>query len=167
MKDEIVNKVANSVLEVFDLEDYFPKQAILSVDVSQWLDLGFILKEIEFRTSLKNHNWEQYNNAFVTLECSTDAILPAWTFALVAVHLNPYASKIVVGSQQDLLISYYQQELETLDFSKYKDKPLILKGCANKPVPNEAYVMAIQKLVLVAKSVMFGEACSAVPLFKK
>ena len=166
MKKEIINKVANSVLEVFDLEDYFPKQPIHSIDVSQWLVEGFILKEKEFRESLKNYDWSQYKDTYVSIYCSTDAILPAWTFALVSVYLQPHALKIVSGNKNDLLLSLYQEKLTQIDFSIYDKKPVILKGCSNKPVPQEAYVLAIQKIMPYAKSVMFGEACSAVPLFK-
>jgi len=166
MEKEIVNKVANSVLEVFDLEDYFPKNPIISIDVAQWLVEGFILKEKEFREELKKQDWTQYKDTYVFIFCSTDAILPAWTFALVSVYVQPYAIKVISGNKKDLLISLYQDKLEEIDFSKYHKKPVILKGCSNKPVPQEAYVLAIQKLIPMAKSIMFGEACSAVPLFK-
>jgi len=166
MEKEIINKVANSVLEVFDLEDYFPKQQIHSIDVSQWLVEGFILKEKDFRESLKNYDWLQYKDTYVSIYCSTDAILPAWTFALVSVYLQPQALKIVSGNKNDLLLNLYQETLNQIDFSIYDKKPVILKGCSNKPVPQEAYVLAIQKIMPYAKSVMFGEACSAVPLFK-
>lgn len=166
MEEEIINKVTNSVLEVFDLEDYFPKQPIYSIDVSNWLVEGFLLKEKDFRASLKNHDWSKYKDALVAINCSTDAILPAWTFALVSVHLQPFATKIVSGTKNDLLLSFYQDTLNQIDFFIYDKKPLILKGCSNKPVPKEAYVLAIQKLIPFAKSIMYGEACSAVPLFK-
>lgn len=166
MEKEIVNKVANSVLEVFDLEDYFPKDPIISIDVAQWLVEGFILKEKEFRETLKKQDWTQYKDTHVFIFCSTDAILPAWTFALVSVYVQPYVIKVISGNKKDLLISLYQDKLEEIDFSKYHNKPVILKGCSNKPVPQEAYVLAIQKLIPMAKSIMFGEACSAVPLFK-
>lgn len=166
MEEEIINKVANSVLEIFDLEDYFPKQPIVTIDISQWLVEGFMLKEKEFRTSLKEHDWSQYKDALVTIHCSTDAILPAWAFALVTVYLQPFAFKIVSGTKNDLLLNYYQEILNQIDFSVYEKKPLILKGCSNKPVPQEAYVLAIQKLIPFAKSIMFGKACSAVPLYK-
>jgi hypothetical protein len=166
MEKEIINKVANSVLEVFDLEHYFPKQSIHTIDISQWLVEGFMLKEKEFRESLKNHDWLQYKDSLVSIYCSTDAILPAWTFALVSVYLQPYALKVVSGNKNDLLLNLYQEKLNQIDFSIYEKKPVILKGCSNKPVPQEAYVLAIQKIMPYAKSVMFGEACSAVPLFK-
>lgn len=165
--DEIVNRVANSALQVFDLEDYFPKEKIVELDISQWLFGGFILKETEFRDQLKNHDWTQYNDTYVALYCSEDAILPAWAYALVSVHLQPHALKIVNGTNKDLLLSLYNDALNVLDYQPYQDKPVILKGCSNKPVPQEVYVLATQKLVPFAKSIMFGEACSAVPLYKK
>jgi hypothetical protein len=164
--EEIINKVANSVLEVFDLEDFFPKQSLQSIDITEWLTEGIVLIEKDFRESLKNYDWLQYKDSYVSIFCSTDAILPAWTFALVAVNLKFIAIKVVAGSKHDLLLNLYQEKLEQIDFSIYDKKPVILKGCATKPVPNEAYVLAVQKLVPFAKSIMFGEACSAVPLFK-
>lgn len=165
--DEIVNKVANSVLEVFDLEDYYPSGIRTQIDISQWLLDGFLLKEKDFREALKNHDWSQFQNHFVAIHCSTDAIIPAWASILVTVYLSPFAKKVVVGNLTDLETSLYQEILSTLDYSKYQDKPIILKGCSKKPVPESAYIMAIQKLQPFAKSIMYGEACSAVPLYKK
>lgn len=165
--DEIINKVANSVLEVFDLEDYYPSGIRTQIDISQWLLEGFLLKEKDFREALKNHNWKQYENQYVAINCSTDAIIPAWASILVTVYLSPFAKKVVMGNLSDLETTLYQEILSTLDYSIYQDKPVILKGCSKKPVPESAYIMAIQKLQPFAKSVMYGEACSAVPLFKK
>lgn len=165
--DEIVNKVVNSVLEVFDLEDYYPSGIRTQLDISQWLLDGFLLKEKDFREALKNHDWSQFQNHFVAIYCSTDAIIPAWASILVTVYLSPFAKKVVVGNLTDLETSLYQEILPTLDYSKYQDKPIILKGCSKKPVPESAYIMAIQKLQPFAKSIMYGEACSAVPLYKK
>ena len=165
--DEIVNKVANSVLEVFDLEDYYPMGIRTQIDISQWLFEGFLLREKDFREALKNHDWKQYKNHYVAINCSTDAIIPAWASILVTVYLSPFAKKVVVGTLNDLETALYQEIIPTLDFSQYQDKPVILKGCSKKPVPENAYLMAIQKLQPLAKSIMYGEACSAVPLFKK
>ena len=165
--DEIVNKVANSVLEVFDLEDYYPSGIRTQLDISQWLLDGFLLKEKDFREALKNHDWSQFQNHFVAIYCSTDAIIPAWASILVTVYLSPFAKKVVFGNLIDLETSLYQEILSTLDYSKYQDKPVILKGCSKKPVPESAYIMAIQKLQPFVKSIMYGEACSAVPLYKK
>ena len=165
--DEIVNKVANSVLEVFDLEDYYPSGIRTQLDISQWLLDGFLLKEKDFREALKNDDWSQFQNHFVAIYCSTDAIIPAWASILVTVYLSPFAKKVVFGNLIDLETSLYQEILSTLDYSKYQDKPVILKGCSKKPVPESAYIMAIQKLQPFVKSIMYGEACSAVPLYKK
>jgi hypothetical protein len=164
---EIVNKVANSSLMVFDLEDYYPDSNVIAVDVSQWLFGGVILKETEFRAQLKTTDWSVYEDKYVALYCSEDAILPAWAYTLVAVHLAPFALKVIQGTKELVIIDWYQDILNKLDYTEFFDKPLILKGCSKKEVPNEVYTLAIQKLMKVAKSIMFGEACSAVPLFKK
>ena len=164
--DEIVNKVAQSSLMVFDLEDYYPDNHVVDLDISQWLLEGFILKESDFRTQLKSTDFSSFQDKYVAIYCSTDAILPAWTFALVAVNLAPYALKVIHGTKELAVIEWYQDILNKLDYTDYFQKPVILKGCSKKSVPNQVYTLAIQKLMKVAKSVMFGEACSAVPLFK-
>ena len=165
--DEIINKLANSTLEVFDLEDYYPIGIRTQIDISQWLFEGFLLKEKDFREALKTHDWKQYDNQFVAIYCSTDAIIPAWAIILVTVYLTPFAKKVVLGNLIVLETALYQEIISSLDFTKYQDKPVILKGCSKKPVPESAYIMAIQKLQPFAKSIMYGEACSAVPLYKK
>lgn len=167
MQEEIINKVANSVLEVFDLEDYYPSGIRTQIDISQWLLEGFLLKEKDFREALKNHDWKQYENHFVAIHCSTDAIIPAWATILVTTYVAPFAKKVFSGNLSDLETALYQEILQTLDYSCYQDKPVILKGCSKKPVPESAYIIAVQKLQKVAKSIMYGEACSAVPLYKK
>ena len=164
---EIVNKVANSALMVFDLEDYYPDNHVIAVDVSQWLFGGVVLKETEFRAQLNATNWSVYEDKYVALYCLEEAILPAWTYALVAVHLAPFALKVIPGTKELAIIEWYQDILNKLDYTDYFEKPVILKGCSKKEVPNEVYTLAIQKLMKAAKSIMFGEACSAVPLFKK
>jgi Protein of unknown function (DUF2480) len=164
--EEIINKVANSALEVFDLEDYYAVGIRTQIDLSQWLLEGFLLREKDFREQLKQHDWSQYQNQYVALYCSTDAIVPAWATILVTVYLSPFTKKVVLGDLTDLETALYQQVLSTIDYSKYQDKPIILKGCSKKPVPESAYIMAIQNLQPFAKSIMYGEACSAVPLYK-
>ena len=166
MEDEIINKVAQSSLVVFDLEDYYPDDHVVDLDVSQWLTEGFLLRETEFRAQLKTMDWTPFEDKYVALYCSTDAILPAWTFALVTVHLAPFALKIIHGAKEMAIIEWYQDILNKLDYTDYFEKPVILKGCSKKQVPNQVYTLAVQKLIKVSKSVMFGEACSAVPLYK-
>ncbi|RZJ57109.1 MAG: DUF2480 family protein [Flavobacterium sp.] len=165
--EEIVNRVTGSALQVFDLEDYYPEGQRTALDISGWLWQGFVLKEKEFRDTLKNHNWEQYNGKYVALHCSTDAIVPAWAYMLVTVYLQPQAKAVVQGTLNELDVLLYQDILGRIDYAEYSGKPVIIKGCSKKPVPQEAYVLAAQKLMPVAKSIMFGEACSAVPLYKR
>ena len=164
--EEIVNKVAQSSLMVFDLEDYYPDDHVVDLDVSQWLAEGFILRETDFRSQLKEYNWSPFEDKYVAIYCSTDAILPAWAFALVSVHLAPFALKIIHGTKELAIIEWYQDILNKLDYTDFFENPVILKGCSKKAVPNQVYTLAIQKLIKVSKSVMFGEACSAVPLYK-
>ena len=165
--DEIVNKVANSVLEVFDLEDYYIDGIRTNIDISKWLFEGYILKEKDFREALKNHEWHKYKNHLVAISCSTDAIIPAWASILVTSYLFEIAKKVVVGNFNDLETSLYQEKLSTIDYSVYHGKPVIIKGCSKKPVPESAYIISMQKLQPFAKSIMYGEACSAVPLYKR
>jgi hypothetical protein len=165
--DEIINKVANSTLEIFDLEDYYIPGTRSQIDLSPWLYEGFILKEKEFREMLKNQDWQQYEDHFVAIHCSTDAILPAWAMILVTVYVSPFAKKVIYGSIEDLETNLYTEILSKLDYSVYLDKPIILKGCSKKPVPQSAYILAVQQLQNYAKSILFGEACSAVPLYKR
>ena len=167
MEGEIINKVANSSLVVFDLEDYYPTEPRVLIDISQFLHEGFILKEKDFRTALQEKDWSVYKDQLVGIICSTDAILPSWAFMLVSSYVQPFAKLVVQGSLQTLDITYYQNVIDQLDFSSYQDKPVIIKGCSKKPIPEEGYVMATQKMMNYARSIMFGEACSAVPIFKK
>ena len=167
MDEVIINRVTNSVLEVFDLEDYYPKGIRTQIDISQWLLEGYLLKEKDFRESLKSHDWAQYENHYVAIYCSMDAIVPAWASILVTIHLSPFAKKVVVGDFNDLETALYHEILPSIDYSIYQDKPVIIKGCSKKPVPESAYILAAQNLQPFAKSIMYGEACSAVPLFKR
>lgn len=167
MSEEIVNRVANSALITVDLEEFFPDGRRQTVDLSQWLDQGFILKEKEFRQALDQFDWSGYQDSYVNLICSTDAILPGWAFMLVGLKLSGIAKAVVQGSTQDLERSLYQDIISQIDLEEYKDKPVIIKGCSNKPVPEEAYLMLANHLQPVARSIMYGEACSSVPLFKR
>lgn len=167
MAEEIINRVAQSKLKVIDLEELYPKNPRISLDLKDWLFEGIVLKEKDFRLSVANHNWTQYQNSFVAVDCSNDAIVPDWAFMLVAVHLQPYANKIVAGNLETLETIIFQDLISELDVSVYENCPVIVKGCSHKPIPLNAYVQLTQKLQTVAKSIMFGEACSSVPLFKR
>ncbi len=165
--DEIINKIAQSKLITIDLEGYYPEGQRFVIDIKSWLLEELVLKEKDFRESAKNHNWSQYKNAFVALTCSSEAIVPAWAYLLLATHLSPFAKRAVTGTLIDLENTLYTEILQQIDFSIYKDLPVIIKGCTNKPVPENAYTLLIQKLQPFAKSIFFGEACSSVPLYKR
>ncbi len=166
MEEEIKNRVAESKLITFDLEDlYLPGERVV-LDISDWLYEGLILREKEFRAQLDEVDWSTYQDTYVALSCSSEAIVPGWAFMLVTSKLIPFAKKVVQGNLEALETSLYHEQLFDYDFSDFKGKPIIIKGCSNKPVPQNAYLMAISKIQQVAKSVMYGEACSAVPLFK-
>lgn len=165
--EEIVNRVAKSPLITIDLEDFYLEGQRMVFDLKDFLFEELILREKDFREQLKNHNWEQYKDTYVAMSCSTDAILPSWAFLLVATYLQPFAKKIVMGNLEDLETSLYQEIISKLDIQSFENKKIIIKGCSNKPVPDTAYVMLIEKVQPHVQSLMFGEACSTVPLLKK
>lgn len=167
MEEEIINRVANSPLITVDLEDYYPKGNRILFDIKDWLLEGLVLREKDFREHVSQHDWSQYQDTFVALTCSTDAIIPAWAFMLMTIHLQPFAKKTIIGNLESLETSIYQDVINNLDVSLFQDKPLIIKGCSKKPVPQNAYIMLSNKLKPIAKSIMYGEACSSVPLYKK
>ena len=167
MKEEIVNRVAKSKLVTFDLEDLYPVGKRITLDIAQWLDQGFILREKAFRESLNNHDWSLYQDAYVSLYCSTDAIVPAWAFMLVTSKLKDIVKKAVTGTLETLETIVFTEIINNLDLAPYKGVPVIIKGCTEKPVPENAYILLTQRLQTVARSLMFGEACSSVPLFKQ
>jgi hypothetical protein len=166
MADEIVNRVANSKLKTIDLEDFYPKGTRRVIDIKNWLFHEQILKETDFREHLKNHDWPQYKDEYVALTCSTDAIIPSWAYMLITTYVSPFAKKIVVGNLAVLETSIFQDLIAHFEVEDFVGKPVIIKGCSSKPIPETAYIQLIEKLQPVVKSIMFGEACSTVPLFK-
>lgn len=166
MPTKIVNRVANSQLKTIDLEDYYPKGERTVIDIKNWLFHELILKEVDFREHLKNHDWSQYQDKFVALSCSSDAIIPSWAYMLISTFLTQHAKKTVVGNLTELETVIFQELIHNLNIDDFKEKPVIIKGCSNKPIPPTAYIQLIEKLQPHVKSIMFGEACSTVPLFK-
>jgi len=166
MSKEIINRVTNSKLVTIDLEDFYPKGERVLFDIKDWLFAEQILKEIDFRESIKNYDWATLKDKYIALTCSSDAIIPSWAYLLISVSLTPYAKKIVVGDLNLLESLIFQEIIEKLSVEEIKDKPCIIKGCSNKPIPQTAYTQLINKLLPIAKSVMYGEACSSVPLYK-
>lgn len=167
MSEEIKNRVANSKLVTIDLEDFYPGGERILFDIKKWLFAEQILKEKDFRAFVKSHNWQNYKDKFVALTCSAEAIIPSWAYLLITVSLTPYSKKIIVGDLELLENLLFQEIVDALPIEDYKEKPIIIKGCSNKPIPQTAYSQLISKLLPVAKSIMYGEACSSVPLYKK
>ncbi|SFJ54517.1 DUF2480 family protein [Olleya namhaensis] len=167
MAEEIINRVANSKLVTIDLEDYYPKGKRVVLDIKDWLFQELVLKEQDFRNYIKNHDWSQYQNQYVAITCSADAIIPDWAFMLLVVNLQPFVEKSHIGTLEDLETAIYQDIINAIDGTIYQDKPVIIKGCSKLPVPINAYVMITNKLKPYAKNIMYGEACSFVPLFKR
>lgn len=167
MENDIINRVANSKLVTFDLEELYPSGKRFLFDIKEWLFEGLILREKEFRKFADDHDWAQYKDHYLALTCTTDAIVPGWAYMLLASKAQPFAQKVIVGDLITLESSIFQEILNGLDVSQFKDKPVIIKGCSTVPVPENAYLMAIEKLQPVAKSLMYGEACSSVPLYKR
>ena len=167
MEEEIVNRVAKSPLITFDLEDFYPEGERRSIDMSQWLEQGLILREKEFRIALKNVDFKAYENTYVAINCSTEALLPAWASLLVTTHIQPFAKKVVLGSLEDLERQIFEEIISQLDTTPFVNKPVIIKGCSEKNISAAAFVSLIQKLQPHAKSLFYGEACSSVPLHKK
>ncbi len=167
MPDEIKNRVAESSLVTIDLENFYPIENRVELDISEFLFEGIILKEKDFRASVKTYNWAQYQDQYIALTNTSEAIIPAWAFMLITVQLTPFAKKIVIGNLEQLENQIFSEIILKLDFSKYNDKRVIIKGCSNKPIPKNAFIQVTQLLQPIAKSIMYGEACSSVPLFKK
>ena len=165
--EEIVNKVAKSKLVTIDLEDYYPKGERVLFDIKQGLFQELILKEKDFRESIDAFNWSIFEGSYLALTCSVDAIIPSWAYLLITTKAAPYATKIVVGNLEALENAIYQEIIQNFDVSVVENKPTIIKGCANKPIPASAYTELIKKIIPVARTIMYGEACSTVPLYKK
>lgn len=166
---EIVNKVKQSdKLVTIDLQKHFDDTPRTELDLKQFLFKGMILKEQDFRDSLEEHDWSQYDGQYVGIFCSTDAIISKWAYMLVGQHLASHAKEIFKGAEDDMLYELYRRNLEKVDWSNYKDKFVILKGCSSKekPVPESVYLHATQKLVPYVKKLMYGEACSNVSVYR-
>lgn len=167
MEEEIVNRVAKSPLKNIDLEEFYPDGKRVLFDIKDWLFEGIILREKDFRQSVQEHDWSQYQDCYVALTCSEDAIIPSWAYLLLSAELTPFAKKVVVGNLDLLETSIFQEIINNMDISEYQDKPVIIKGCADKPIPPSAFSFLIDRIQPIAKTIMYGEACSTVPLYKK
>jgi len=165
--EPIVNKVAASGLTTIDLEDYYLKGDRLLFDIKDLLFQGLILREKDFREFVKNEDWSKYKDKYVAIFCSTDAIVPTWAYMLLTTHLEPFAKKVVFGNLDTLETILYNETLQKINVNDFKDARIVIKGCGNLPVPPSAYVELTRLLRPVAKSIMYGEPCSTVPLYKQ
>jgi len=167
MAEVFVNKVAESGLISFDLEEYYPKGAVKVFDLKEYLFMGLILKEKDFRAALQTTDWNTYQDAYVAITCSADAIIPMWAYMLVASYLQPFAKDVVFGDEQKLVSTILLKNLAAVNGEEYTDKRVVVKGCGERSVPESAYVEITNKLRPYAKSIMYGEPCSTVPIYKK
>ena len=167
MEEEIINRIANSPLINIDLEELYPEGKRVLFDIKHWLYEGIILREKDFRQSVKEHDWSQYQDQYVALTCSEDAIIPSWAYLLLSTELTSYAKKVVVGNLELLETVIFQEIIQNHDITQYKDRPVIIKGCADKPIPPSAFSFLIERIQPITKNIMYGEACSTVPLYKR
>ncbi len=165
--EAIINKVAESVLTTIDLEDYFPKQPVIVFDLQPFLFMGLILKEKDFREALKNHDWVPYESQVVTVTCSADAIIPMWAYMLVATYLQPVATDVLFGTAQQAQQDIFLQKIRAVNIAQFADKRIVVKGCGDLPIGEAAYLEITKLLRPVVKSIMYGEPCSTVPIYKK
>lgn len=167
MADEIVNKIANSGLVNIDLQEFYPRGKRFELDIAPWLYEQQILREKDFRNYIAEHDWSQYNDGYVAVYCSVDAIIPQWAWILVANALNGHSVRTVFGSLEQLEAVLFESILDQLDIDQYHGKRVIVKGCSDCPVPIQAFIRLTEKLTPVVQSLMYGEACSTVPVYKK
>lgn len=167
MSNEIINKVAESGLITLDLEQYYPRGEMTVFDLKDYLFMGMILKEKDFREALKNFNWEKYREKNVAITCTADAIIPVWAYMLVVSYLQPIAKEVVLGDLKELHRRIFLKNLTTIPASDFIDKRVVIKGCGDKSIDDFAYAEATRILLPFVKSIMYGEPCSTVPVYKK
>ena len=167
MSEPFVNKVADSGLITLDLEKWYPREETAVFDIKDYLFMGMILKEKDFREVLKAKDWTIYQDKNVALTCSVDAIIPVWAYMLVAANLQPFANEIVMGDEKELHKTIFLKNLSAIDVQEFDDKRVVIKGCGETPIADYVYMEITKLLRPVAKSIMYGEPCSTVPVFKK
>ncbi len=167
MDEALINKVSESALVTVNLEDYYPAELIAVFDMKDYLFMGLILKEKDFREALKNLDLTPFTNKAVAVTCSADAVIPMWAYMLVASSLQPVAKEVVFGTEQELKKQLLLKNIEALPVNEFADKRVVIKGCGDLPIGEAAYLLATKLLRPVAKSIMYGEPCSTVPIFKK
>ncbi len=167
MSEEIVNKVANSDLMTIDLSDYSPKRIIIEIDIKDFLFEGVVLREKEFRVQLKEFDFSVFSNKIIAIYCSSDAIVPMWAFMLLSSYLSSISCEFHYGKKEQVFQKLFLQNIQALETSKFNGKKVLVKGCGSINLLEENYIAISKKLFPVVSSLMFGEACSAVPIYKK
>lgn len=167
LEPPLVNRVANSALVTIDLEELYPKGEIVPFDLKSYLFMELILKEKDFREALQALDWEQFRGKNLAVFCSADAIIPMWAYMLVATHAAPFVADIALCTPAEFAERAFLKKLAELDLQPYEGKRLVIKGCSDKPVPPAAYLEITRRLQPMALSIMFGEPCSTVPVYKK
>lgn len=165
--EPIVNRVEESEITVFNLEDLWDEQPIVELDIEPFLFEGLVVREKDFREKVRAHDWSQYDGTHVAVYCSADAIVPTWAYMLIASKLEGTARSVALGRQADLVRDHFIRALEQVDWSEYEGIPVVIKGCGSRLVPANAYLVATQKLQAVAGKIMYGEPCSSVPLWRR
>ncbi|HNG89826.1 MAG TPA: DUF2480 family protein, partial [Saprospiraceae bacterium] len=163
----LINRVANSTLVTLDLEQFYPSGDIVSFDLKDYLFMGLILKEKDFRDALAAHDWAQYSGKNLAVHCSADAIIPMWAYMLVATYAAPYARDIAQTTPEQFPEIAFQKHLAALDLAPFANRRIVVKGCSDRPVPPSAYLEVTRRLQPIALSIMFGEPCSTVPVYKR
>jgi hypothetical protein len=166
MEEEIINKVSQSALLTLDLEIFFPKENIRIFDLKPFLFMELILKEKDFRAALLTTDWSSYKDEIVGIYCSADAVIPVWAYMLVTSYLQPFAKEVIMGDEAAVLRQLITNTIQTIDPEEYKDQRVVIKGCGEKPIGDFAYLEITKLLRPVAKSIMYGEPCSTVPVYK-
>lgn len=166
MEDVIINKVAQSAIITLNLEDYYPKGETKLFDLKDFLFMELILKEKDYREALKNLDWNIYQDKNVAITCTTDAIIPMWAYMLAVTYIEPFAKIIIFGDEKTLFTTLFLKNLESIDPKQFEDKRIVVKGCGDRKIPEAAYVKITSILRPVAKSIMYGEPCSTVPIYK-
>jgi hypothetical protein len=167
MNEPFINKIAESGLITIDLETWYPKEETAVFDLKDYLFMGMILKEKDFREALKNLDWSAYTGKNVAVTCSADAIIPVWAWMLAATYLQPVAKEIVMGDEKELHKTLFLKNLSAINVDEYADKRIVIKGCGETPIGDYVYMEITKLLRPVAKSIMYGEPCSTVPVYKK
>lgn len=167
MEQPLINRVATSGLITIKLEEFFPKVAVVDFDLKDYLFMEMILKEKDFRAAVKAHDWQQYQDKVLVVHCSADAIIPVWAYMLVAASAAPFAQDVYQGTSEEYYRRFFLRHLDQLDIEQYRGQRLVIKGCSDHPVPPAAYLEVTRKLQPLAKSIMYGEPCSTVPVYKQ